>query len=232
MAMPLDVQASYGMHLTTANLPQNRHEHSLHQPPLASSMYQMNPVMLLMFPWWEPAPSSTWGTISNGVSAFRASMPEEVLYGKPVVSCANSAQKTPTSANVPSSLALVPLSWAFGNIQEPASSESLTPENHLGNNCELGARITKPNYWTRLLMDYRLLRTSVGYSLYVYHQRADFWNEACKLADLHHPNVVAFYGVVLDGPGGSVATVTEYMVNGSLRNALQKNDKYGFSSNP
>ncbi|PHU11239.1 hypothetical protein BC332_18169 [Capsicum chinense] len=55
--------------------------------------------------------------------------------------------------------------------------------------------------------------------------RADFWNEAIKLADLHHPNVVAFYGVVLDGPGGSVATVTEYMVNGSLRNALQKNER-------
>lgn len=60
-----------------------------------------------------------------------------------------------------------------------------------------------------------------------YLQRADFWNEACKLADLHHPNVVAFYGVVLDGPGGSVATVTEFMVNGSLRTALQRNDKYG-----
>ncbi|KAG1326629.1 Dual specificity protein kinase splA [Cocos nucifera] len=55
--------------------------------------------------------------------------------------------------------------------------------------------------------------------------RADFWNEARKLADLHHPNVLAFYGVVLDGPGGSVATVTEYMVNGSLRQALQRNDK-------
>ncbi|XVF88232.1 hypothetical protein PTKIN_Ptkin19aG0033500 [Pterospermum kingtungense] len=53
----------------------------------------------------------------------------------------------------------------------------------------------------------------------------DFWNEAIKLADLHHPNVVAFYGVVLDGPSGSVATVTEYMVNGSLRNALQKNGR-------
>ncbi|GAB4828190.1 hypothetical protein Ancab_035107 [Ancistrocladus abbreviatus] len=55
--------------------------------------------------------------------------------------------------------------------------------------------------------------------------RDDFWNEAIKLADLHHPNVVAFYGVVLDGPGGSVATVTEYMVNGSLRNALQKSER-------
>ncbi|KAL5199327.1 hypothetical protein ABZP36_020530 [Zizania latifolia] len=55
--------------------------------------------------------------------------------------------------------------------------------------------------------------------------RNDFWNEASKLADLHHPNVVAFYGVVLDGPGGSIATVTEYMVNGSLRTALLKNAK-------
>ncbi|KAK4431815.1 Serine/threonine-protein kinase CTR1 [Sesamum alatum] len=55
--------------------------------------------------------------------------------------------------------------------------------------------------------------------------RDDFWNEAIKLADLHHPNVVAFYGVVLDGPDDSVATVTEYMVNGSLRNALQKSER-------
>ncbi|CAA3027358.1 serinethreonine- kinase ctr1 [Olea europaea subsp. europaea] len=55
--------------------------------------------------------------------------------------------------------------------------------------------------------------------------RDDFWNEAIKLADLHHPNVVAFYGVVLDGPSGSIATVTEYMVNGSLRNALQKSER-------
>uniref|UniRef100_A0A0D9WMJ9 Protein kinase domain-containing protein n=1 Tax=Leersia perrieri TaxID=77586 RepID=A0A0D9WMJ9_9ORYZ len=55
--------------------------------------------------------------------------------------------------------------------------------------------------------------------------RADFWNEAAKLASLHHPNVVAFYGVVLDGPGGSVATVTEYMANGSLRQALQRHEK-------
>lgn len=38
--------------------------------------------------------------------------------------------------------------------------------------------------------------------------------------------MVAFYGVVLDGPGGSVATVTEYMVNGSLRTALQKSERY------
>ncbi|XP_062228243.1 uncharacterized protein LOC133926354 isoform X2 [Phragmites australis] len=55
--------------------------------------------------------------------------------------------------------------------------------------------------------------------------RTDFWNEAGKLASLHHPNVVAFYGVVVDGPGGSVATVTEYMANGSLRQALQRHEK-------
>ncbi|CAD6340036.1 unnamed protein product [Miscanthus lutarioriparius] len=55
--------------------------------------------------------------------------------------------------------------------------------------------------------------------------RTDFWNEAEKLASLHHPNVVAFYGVVLDGPGGFVATVTEYMANGSLRQALQRHEK-------
>uniref|UniRef100_A0ACD5UJQ5 Uncharacterized protein n=1 Tax=Avena sativa TaxID=4498 RepID=A0ACD5UJQ5_AVESA len=53
----------------------------------------------------------------------------------------------------------------------------------------------------------------------------DFWNEASNLAYLHHPNVVAFYGVVLDVPEGSIATVTEYMVNGSLRTALLKNSK-------
>ncbi|XP_066375583.1 RAF-like serine/threonine-protein kinase PRAF isoform X1 [Miscanthus floridulus] len=54
--------------------------------------------------------------------------------------------------------------------------------------------------------------------------RTDFWNEAGKLASLHHPNVVAFYGVVLDGPDGFVATVTEYMANGSLRQALQRHE--------
>lgn len=64
------------------------------------------------------------------------------------------------------------------------------------------------------------------YILSANYQIDDFWNEAQNLAGLHHPNVVAFYGVVLDSPGGSVATVTEYMVNGSLRNALQKNVRY------
>ncbi|KAG0611966.1 hypothetical protein M758_7G180400 [Ceratodon purpureus] len=54
---------------------------------------------------------------------------------------------------------------------------------------------------------------------------ADFWREACTLSQLHHPNVVAFYGVVRDGPGGTLATVTEYMVNGSLKQVLQKKDR-------
>ncbi|XVF38063.1 hypothetical protein REPUB_Repub20aG0065500 [Reevesia pubescens] len=53
----------------------------------------------------------------------------------------------------------------------------------------------------------------------------EFWREARILSKLHHPNVVAFYGVVTDGPGGTMATVTEYMVNGSLRNALLKKNR-------
>ncbi|KAL3840714.1 hypothetical protein ACJIZ3_025305 [Penstemon smallii] len=62
-------------------------------------------------------------------------------------------------------------------------------------------------------------------SLLTHCYRDDFWNEAIKLADLHHPNVVTFYGVVFDGLDDSVATVTEYMVNGSLRNVLQKSER-------
>ncbi|CAN6457315.1 unnamed protein product [Victoria cruziana] len=53
----------------------------------------------------------------------------------------------------------------------------------------------------------------------------DFWREAAILSKLHHPNVVAFYGVVKDGPGGTLATVTEFMVNGSLRLVLQRKDR-------
>ncbi|CAD6267184.1 unnamed protein product [Miscanthus lutarioriparius] len=53
----------------------------------------------------------------------------------------------------------------------------------------------------------------------------DFWREAKILSKLHHPNVVAFYGVVPDGTGGTLATVTEFMVNGSLRNVLLRKDR-------
>lgn len=37
--------------------------------------------------------------------------------------------------------------------------------------------------------------------------------------------MVAFYGVVQDGPGATLATVTEYMVDGSLRHVLLRNDR-------
>ncbi|KAK3011169.1 hypothetical protein RJ639_010936, partial [Escallonia herrerae] len=53
---------------------------------------------------------------------------------------------------------------------------------------------------------------------------ADFWKEALILSSLHHPNVVSFYGIVRDGPDGSLATVTEFMVNGSLKQFIQKKD--------
>ncbi|KAK6133108.1 hypothetical protein DH2020_033147 [Rehmannia glutinosa] len=54
----------------------------------------------------------------------------------------------------------------------------------------------------------------------------EFWKEAEILSKLHHPNVVAFYGVVQDGPGGTLATVTEYMVDGSLRHVLLRKDRH------
>ncbi|XP_052290018.1 probable serine/threonine-protein kinase SIS8 [Citrus sinensis] len=53
----------------------------------------------------------------------------------------------------------------------------------------------------------------------------DFWREAHIISNLHHPNVVAFYGVVPNAPGGTMATVTEYMVNGSLRHVLARKDR-------
>lgn len=54
---------------------------------------------------------------------------------------------------------------------------------------------------------------------------SDFWKEALMLSSLHHPNVVSFYGIVRDGPDGSLATVTEFMVNGSLKQFLHKKDR-------
>jgi tRNA A-37 threonylcarbamoyl transferase component Bud32 len=53
----------------------------------------------------------------------------------------------------------------------------------------------------------------------------EFWREADILSKLHHPNVVAFYGVVQDGPGGTLATVAEFMVDGSLRHVLLRKDR-------
>lgn len=63
-------------------------------------------------------------------------------------------------------------------------------------------------------------------SCYDIVQVADFWKEAHLLSQLHHPNIVALYGVVSDGPLTSLATVTEYMVNGSLKQVLRKKDRY------
>ncbi|XP_047327539.1 uncharacterized protein LOC124931186 [Impatiens glandulifera] len=54
---------------------------------------------------------------------------------------------------------------------------------------------------------------------------ADFWKEALILSSLHHPNVVSFYGIVRDGPDGSLATVTEFMINGSLKQFIHKKDR-------
>ncbi|KAM1201443.1 hypothetical protein EV1_017479 [Malus domestica] len=54
---------------------------------------------------------------------------------------------------------------------------------------------------------------------------ADFWKEADILGQLHHPNIVAFYGIVSDGPVTDLATLTEYMVNGSLKQVLRKKDR-------
>ncbi|XP_068651698.1 uncharacterized protein [Aristolochia californica] len=54
---------------------------------------------------------------------------------------------------------------------------------------------------------------------------ADFWKEALILSSLHHPNVVSFYGIVRNGTDGTLATVTEFMVNGSLKQFLQKKDR-------
>ncbi|KAK7324256.1 hypothetical protein VNO77_27786 [Canavalia gladiata] len=52
----------------------------------------------------------------------------------------------------------------------------------------------------------------------------DFWREAEILSKLRHPNVMAFYGVVKDGPEGTMAIVTEYMVDGSLSHAVHEKE--------
>ncbi|WVZ66697.1 hypothetical protein U9M48_015886 [Paspalum notatum var. saurae] len=54
----------------------------------------------------------------------------------------------------------------------------------------------------------------------------EFWREAAILSKLHHPNVLAFYGIVNNGPGGTLATVTEFMASGSLKKVLLHKDKF------
>ncbi|CAN6212859.1 unnamed protein product, partial [Urochloa humidicola] len=54
----------------------------------------------------------------------------------------------------------------------------------------------------------------------------EFWREADIISKLHHPNILALYGVVNNGPGSTLATVTEFMVNGSLKKVLLRKDKY------
>ncbi|CAL5034266.1 unnamed protein product [Urochloa decumbens] len=54
----------------------------------------------------------------------------------------------------------------------------------------------------------------------------EFWREADIISKLHHPNILALYGVVTNGPGETLATVTEFMVNGSLKKVLLRKDKY------
>jgi serine/threonine protein kinase len=57
-------------------------------------------------------------------------------------------------------------------------------------------------------------------------QIVEFWREAAILSKLHHPNVLAFYGIVNNGPGGTLATVTEFMASGSLKKVLMRKEKF------
>ena len=57
-------------------------------------------------------------------------------------------------------------------------------------------------------------------------QLTEFWRETAIISKLHNPNILALYGVVNNGPGATLATVTEFMVNGSLKKVLLRKDKY------
>lgn len=80
-------------------------------------------------------------------------------------------------------------------------------------------------YSNIILSSYSFIRMTYFDEIHVHSQTLEFWREADILSKLHHPNVVAFYGVVQDGPGGTMATVTEYMVDGSLRHVLLRKDR-------
>ena len=59
-------------------------------------------------------------------------------------------------------------------------------------------------------------------------QITEFWREAAIMSKLRHRNILAFIGVVNvnNRPGATLGTVTEFMVNGSLKKALLCKDKY------
>lgn len=93
--------------------------------------------------------------------------------------------------------------------------------------------IIKENHGIKISMLYCYSNNYISIFFYkaildnTYHcsQTIEFWREADILSKLHHPNVVAFYGVVQDGPGGTLATVAEFMVDGSLRHVLLRKDR-------
>ncbi|PWA36340.1 hypothetical protein CTI12_AA598630 [Artemisia annua] len=55
-------------------------------------------------------------------------------------------------------------------------------------------------------------------------ETTEFWCEDDILSEVHHPNVMAFYGVVQDGTDGTLTTITEFMGDGSLRHVLLRKD--------
>ncbi|PWA58550.1 hypothetical protein CTI12_AA398800 [Artemisia annua] len=59
---------------------------------------------------------------------------------------------------------------------------------------------------SRIYIDFEEIYIDFEEICEVGYGREDLRTEAIKLAELHHPNFGAFYGVVLSGPGGSVAT--------------------------
>lgn len=79
--------------------------------------------------------------------------------------------------------------------------------------------------WGKIFLEILNVSTHLFFN---FLQTKDFWREAKILSKLHHPNVVAFYGVVPDGPGGTLATVTEFMINGSLRHVLLRKERWVF----